>query len=229
MSKEHAAAVRATIDPRAASRSDSTGFGEVYLKNVSEQTTHLSVIDAAGHAVSLTYTLEESYGTNLVAPGTGFVLNNEMGDFNPIPGHTGADGKIGTPPNLIAPEKRMLSSMSPTIVARDGAPVLVLGSPGGRTIINTVLQVILNVVDHGLTLREAVDAPRIHHQWFPDAVYFEGTGFPPELRREFAAFGHGVRFRKPQGSVMGIIVDPATGVPTEVADSRSFDGGASTP
>jgi gamma-glutamyltranspeptidase/glutathione hydrolase len=229
ISKDHAAGLRATIDPGAASTSDSTGFGEVYLRIESEETTHVSVIDAAGHAVSLTYTLEESYGSSIVVPGAGFLLNNEMGDFNPIPGHTGPDGKIGTEPNLIAPEKRMLSSMSPTIVARDGEPVLVVGSPGGRTIINTVLQVILDVVDHDMTLREAVDAPRIHHQWLPDAVYFEGTGFPPALRREFAALGHEVRFRKPQGNVMGIHIDPATGTVEGVADSRSFDGAAVRP
>jgi len=224
-SKEHAALLRATIDPAAASQSDSTRFGAAFLGKESEETTHLSVVDAAGHAVSLTYTIEESYGSSLTVPGAGFLLNNEMGDFNPIPRFTGSKGKIGTAPNLIEPGKRMLSSMTPTIVARDGKPVLVVGTPGGRTIINTVLQVILNVVDHGMELREAIGVPRIHHQWLPDAVYFEGTGFPPELRRAFADLGHQVRFRKPQGSVMGIMIDPENGALQGVADSRSFDGG----
>jgi gamma-glutamyltranspeptidase/glutathione hydrolase len=226
LSKEHAAALRATIDPAAASASDSALFGAAYLPAVSEETTHLSVVDAQGHAVALTYTLEESYGSNLTVPGAGFLLNNEMGDFNAVPGLTNTKGKVGTPPNLVEPGKRMLSSMTPTVVARDGAVVLVVGSPGGRTIINSVLQVVLNVVDHGMGLREAVDAPRFHHQWLPDATYFEGYGFPPGLRREYAALGHEVRRRKPQGRVMGILVDHEKGVMHGAADSRSFDGSA---
>ncbi|MCP4573678.1 MAG: gamma-glutamyltransferase [bacterium] len=224
-SKAHAAALRSTIEPDRASVSDATRFGATYLQPESEETTHLSVVDADRNAVALTYTLEQSYGSSLTVPGAGFLLNNEMGDFNPIPGHTNAAGKIGTDPNLIAPGKRMLSSMSPTIVARDGKPELVLGSPGGKTIINTVLQVILNVVDHGLDLRRAVDVPRIHHQWLPDRIYFEGVGFPPAVRRAVADRGHRTRFRTPQGRVMAIQADPASGILTGVADSRSFDGG----
>jgi len=228
-SKEHANRLRATIDPSAASRSDPARFGGAFLGRESEQTTHLAVVDAEGRAVSLTFTLEESYGSGLTVPGAGFLLNNEMGDFNPIPGHTGSDGKIGTTPNRIESGKRMLSSMCPAILAREGRPVLVLGTPGGRTIINTVLQVILNVVDHGMDLRRAIEAPRIHHQWLPDAIYCEDRGFPPELRRALAALGHEVRFRPPQGKVMGILIDPAKGTVEAVADSRSFDGGAVEP
>lgn len=224
-SKAHAVALRATVDPDRASVSDSTLFGEAHLPAESEETTHLSVVDAGRNAVSLTYTLEQSYGSSLTVPGAGFLLNNEMGDFNAIPGRTDAKGKIGTAANLIVPGKRMLSSMSPTIVARDGEPVLVVGSPGGRTIINTTLQVILNVIDHGLDLRAAVDAPRIHHQWLPDALYCEGTGFAPPVRRALADMGHQMRFRSPQGQVMVIRVDPETDGLLGAADSRSFDGG----
>lgn len=237
-SKCHAAKLRATIDMTLASSSDITRFGSTFLVPESapekapekvpekEETTHLSVVDKDRNAVSLTYTLEQSYGSSLTVPGAGFLLNNEMGDFNAIPGRTDDKGRIGTTPNLIVPHKRMLSSMTPAIVVRNGIPVLVVGSPGGRTIINTLLQVILNVIDHHLDLRRAVDTPRIHHQWLPDAVYFEKTGFPPGVRRALAAMGHEVRFRNPQGRVMVIQADPDKGLLIGVADSRSFDGGA---
>ena len=225
LSKERAAQLRASIDPGRASPSDSTAFAGAYLPGESEQTTHVSVVDAAGGAVSLTYTLEESYGSGLMAPGTGFLLNNEMGDFNAVPGLTDRRGSIGTAPNLVAPGKRMLSSMTPVIVARGGMPVLVVGSPGGRTIINSVLQVVLNVIDCGMDIRQAVEAPRFHHQWLPDVTLFEAHGFPPEVRRAYAAMGHAVKRRAPQGIVMGIAVDPETGLRYGAADSRSYDGG----
>ena len=226
ISKEHAADLRGTIDMSTASVSDSTRFGSAHLAQESEETTHLSVVDAQGNAVSLTYTLEQSYGSYITVPGAGFLLNNEMGDFNAMAGRTDKRGRIGTPPNLVEPGKRMLSSMTPTIVARDGVPVLVLGSPGGRTIINTVLQVVLNVVDHGMGIRQAVDAPRFHHQWFPDTTWFERRGFPPEVRRRYAELGHDVRWRSPQGHAMGILVDHEQGLRFGAADSRSFDGSA---
>jgi gamma-glutamyltranspeptidase/glutathione hydrolase len=225
LSKAHAAKLRATIDPARATPSDSSRFGAAWLPHESEQTTHLSVVDAAGGAVSLTYTLEETFGSGLVAPGTGFILNNEMGDFNAIPGRTDRNGAIGTAPNLVAPGKRMLSSMSPVIVTRGGAPVLVIGSPGGRTIINTVLQVMLNVIDHDLDIRAAVEAPRIHHQWLPDVTQFEARGFAPEERRRLEAMGHALRKRPVQGCAMGIVVDPGTGLRSGAADSRSVEGG----
>jgi gamma-glutamyltranspeptidase/glutathione hydrolase len=225
LSKEHARALRATIDPQAASPSDSASFTAAYQAVESEQTTHLSVVDAAGGAVSLTYTLEESYGSGLVVPGAGFLLNNEMGDFNAVPGRTDRQGNIGTAPNLVAPGKRMLSSMTPVIVARGGVPVLVVGSPGGRTIINTVLQVVMNVIDHDMDIREAVEAPRFHHQWLPDITRLEAQGFPPEVRRDYAAMGHAMTRRPPMGIVMGISVDRESGWRYGAADSRSSDGG----
>jgi gamma-glutamyltranspeptidase/glutathione hydrolase len=225
LSKAYAAKLRATIDPARATPSDSSLFGAGWMPHESEQTTHLSVVDAGGGAVSLTYTLEETFGSGLVAPGTGFILNNEMGDFNAIPGLTNRSGTIGTAPNLVAPGKRMLSSMSPVIVTRGGAPVLVVGSPGGRTIINTVLQVMLNVIDHDLDIRAAIEAPRIHHQWLPDVTQYEARGFAPEERRRLEAMGHALRKRQVQGCAMGIFVDPATGVRSGAADSRSVEGG----
>ncbi len=225
LSKSYAERLRTSIDPGRASESDSSRFAALYAaQEESEETTHLSVMDRMGNAVSLTYTLEHSYGSRIVAKGTGFLLNNEMGDFNPVPGRTTSRGLIGTPPNRVAPEKRMLSSMTPTIVAKDGKPVLIVGTPGGRTIINTVLQVILNVIDHGMNIGEAVEAPRIHHQWLPNVTSFERLGISPDTRHLYEALGHTVRLRGTQGRAHCIAAqgDLLYGA----ADSRSYDGRA---
>lgn len=226
ISKAHADELRATIDPYHASESDSSAFNNAYLAYESEETTHFSVVDAEGNAVSMTYTLEYGYGSGIVVEGAGFLLNNEMGDFNPIPGRTTSTGLIGTPPNVVAPQKQMLSSMTPTIVARDGKPVLVIGTPGGRTIINTVLQVVLNVIDHGMDVAEAVEAPRIHHQWLPDVTFFERLGLSPDTQRLYEMMGHNIRVRGSQGSAHGIFIDYGRDLIYGAADSRSFDGKA---
>lgn len=223
ISKEYAARLRAGIDLFAASPSDSSAFSSAYLAHESEETTHFSVVDADGNAVSLTYTLEYGYGSRLVADGTGFLLNNEMGDFNAIPGRTTSDGTIGTNANLVRPGQRMLSSMTPTIVAKDGRPWLVIGSPGGRTIINTTLQVILNMIDHGMNVAEAVEAPRIHHQWLPDRTRMESPGFSPDTIRLYRMMGHDVWFYRQQGHAHGIWIDPESGIRYGAADSRAFD------
>jgi gamma-glutamyltranspeptidase/glutathione hydrolase len=170
--KEYAKKLAASITPDKATPSIDLASG-FDMADEKPHTTHFSVIDRDGLAVSNTYTLEESFGGKLVVKGAGFLLNNEMGDFNPRPGVSTRTGQIGTPPNQVEPGKRMLSSMCPTVVARDGKAVLVTGSPGGRTIINTVLCVVVNVLDFEMPLREAVDAPRMHHQWFPDRLYVE--------------------------------------------------------
>jgi len=161
-----------------------------------------------------------------VVEGAGFLLNNEMGDFNPIPGLTDTTGLIGTKPNLIAPQKRMLSSMTPTIVAQNGKPVLAIGSPGGRTIINTVLQVILNVVDHGMNVGEAIEAGRLHHQWLPDITFLEKGATTLDSRRLYEMMGHRVRLRRIQGRAMGIFIDHEKKLLLGAADSRSPDGAA---
>ncbi len=227
-SKDYAAQLRSSVDMFVASESDSAAFNGLFLAE-SEETTHFSVVDGDGNAVSVTYTLEFGYGSSIVVPGAGFILNNELGDFNAVPGRTNSRGGIGTPPNLVAPQKQPLSSMTPTIVARDGKPLLAVGSPGGRTIINTTLQVILNVLDHGMTrsaFGRAIESPRIHHQWLPDVTSFESWGFSPDTRRLYEMMGHAVRSRGGQGSAMGIYIDPATGMTWGAADSRAFDGGA---
>ena len=225
-SKDYAKELRSSFDLFQASVSDSSKFNAAHLAHESEETTHFSVIDKDGNAVSLTYTLEYGYGSKLVVEGAGFLLNNEMGDFNAVPGLTNSKGTIGTIPNQIAPQKRMLSSMSPTIVAKDGKPILIIGSPGGRTIINTTLQVILNVIDHGMNIGQAVEAPRIHHQWLPDITTFEKPGISPDTERLYKMMGHKVRYRGSQGSAMGIFVDYKKGLIYGASDSRAFDGKA---
>ncbi len=229
-SKPYAEGLRRTIDLFKAAPSDLETFNRlgagVAGSHESEETTHLSVVDRAGNAVSMTYTLEASYGSRIVVEGAGFLLNNEMGDFNPVPGRTTDEGLIGTPPNYVAPGKRMLSSMSPTIVARGGKPVLIIGSPGGRTIINTTLQVILNVVDHGMNVAEAVEAGRFHHQWFPDVTFAEQGVLSPDTLRLLEMRGHTLDFRDAQGAANGIYLDSAAGLLYGGADSRSFDGRA---
>jgi len=223
ISRTRARRLRHSIDLAHASASDSVAFNLPYEGT---ETTHYSVVDAERNAVSVTYTLEQSYGSGIVAEGLGFFLNNEMGDFNPIPGRTTSRGLIGTPPNWIAPEKRMLSSMTPTIIAKDGKPLYVIGSPGGRTIINTVFQVTLNVIDHNMGIAQAVEVGRIHHQWLPDVTTFERWSISLDTQKMYEAMGHKVRVRNSQGSVMAISINHQNGILEGAADSRSADGGA---
>jgi gamma-glutamyltranspeptidase / glutathione hydrolase len=222
-SKEYAAALRKGISAARASVSSPTTFewpGE------SAETTHLSVVDRERNAVSLTYTLEDGYGSKIVVPGAGFLLNNEMGDFNAGPGLTTAAGLIGTPPNLAAPGKRMLSSMTPAILAKDGKLFMVTGSPGGRAIINTVVQTVLNVIDYGMNAQEAVDAPRLHHQWLPDRTDYERTGLSPDTVKLLQAMGHTLKPITAQGVAEVIVVDPRDGTLQGGSDRRAADGGA---
>ena len=223
LSKEHAEDLRKTINLSKKSTSDPALFAEIYE---SDETTHFSVVDKAGNMVSLTYTLEFGYGSHIVVEGAGFLLNNEMGDFNEQPGVTNIKGEIGTPPNQIRPEQRMLSSMTPTIVAKDGIPLFATGTPGGKTIINTTMQTILNIVDHGMTIAEAIEAPRIHHQWLPDITTFEKRGISADTQATYESFGHEVRTRNSIGSAMGVYRDPETGVISGAADSRAEDSSA---
>ena len=221
-SKEYARKLAARIDPHKASRSE-TIASDIVLAPESDDTTHFSVVDKDGMAVANTYTLENSYGSRVVVHGAGFLLNNEMTDFNRIPGHTDRKGLIGTPPNQIAPGKRMLSSQTPTIVCRDGRPVLVTGSPGGRTIINTVLCIIVDMVDFGMDVRQAVDAPRFHHPWFPDEVGFEGLDRPEYAATVERLKGMGHQFQSKawkQGDAHSIWIDPTTGRFLGAADGR---------
>ncbi|MCZ6793457.1 MAG: gamma-glutamyltransferase [Planctomycetota bacterium] len=223
ISKSYSDAIRDGIRADGAARSSPERFE---WPAESEETTHLSVVDKERMAVSLTTTLEQSYGSRIVVTGAGFLLNNEMGDFNPRAGRTTRGGHIGTAPNLAAPGKRMLSSMCPTIVARDARPILVIGSPGGRTIINTVLQVIIGHLDHGLPVQQAIDRPRFHHQWLPDRIVAEAGALSDECRAVLEALGHRIVSRRgPQGSAMGIAVR-ADGTLEAGVDRRRPDAGA---
>jgi gamma-glutamyltranspeptidase/glutathione hydrolase len=208
-SKAYAKALARTIKLDRATPSEALAR-DIKLSNEGDSTTHFSVIDKDGMAVANTYTLERSYGSRIVVRGAGFLLNNEMIDFNWFPGVTDRQGGIGTAPNQIAPGKRMLSSQTPTILARNGKVVLVTGSPGSRTIINTVLGIVVNVVDFGMDIRAAVDAPRLHHQWFPDYARFEAIEEHAATIKRLREMGHTVRGTK-QGDAHSIWVDPKTG------------------
>ena len=222
-SKEHAKNRFENINMERASVSDSTKFGQIYD---GENTTHLSVIDKDGNAVSLTYTLENWYGVKMGSKDLGFIFNNEMGDFNPIPGYTDSGWLIGTKPNVIAPEKRMLSSMTPTIVAKDGKPYLIIGSPGGRTIINTVFQTTLNVLEFNMPIDKAIEVMKIHHQWSPDELIYEDDLMSPDTRKALEAMGHSLKARSYLGALMGITLNPENNIITGASDSSRPEGGA---
>lgn len=225
VSKAYAEELRAGIDMAAATPSSVEDVAAA-LAPESLQTTHYSVVDANGMAVAVTYTLEGSYGSFITVPGAGFLLNNEMGDFNARPGLTTDRGLIGTEANLARPEQRMLSSMTPTILARDGRLVAVLGSPGGRTIINTVLQLVLNTVDFRQSPAEAVASRRMHHQWLPDVAVLEEGFMAEEDAVALAAMGHEVSWQPRQGIAHCIFVDAETGEVVGVPDPRDSDGTA---
>ena len=223
ISKSRGETQRASINPSKASVSSPDSFT---WPAESPETTHFSVVDKDRNAVSLTYTLEYGYGSAIVVPGGGFLLNNEMGDFNAGPGLTDSSGLIGTPANLAEPGKRMLSSMTPTIVTRGGQVFMVTGTPGGRTIINTTLQTILNVVDHQMNAQSAVDAGRVHHQWLPDQLYYEKQAFSPDSLRIMQQRGHTLVETKRLGVAEVIVVNPTDGWLEGGVDRRVPDGGA---
>lgn len=224
LSKEYAKKMALDIKLKTATPSASLA-PEIDLKFESPSTTHFSVIDKDGLAVSNTTTLQHSWGSRIVVKDAGFLLNNTMGDFNWFPDHTDITGNIGTKPNRIAPGKRMLSSQSPCIVSRDGRAMLVTGSPGGRTIINTSLQMILNIVEFEMSLPEAMRAERIHHQWFPDRLQFEthAGNIGPATVEDLKQRGHIMAPRIPtshHGDAHSISVEPESGEFHGVADWR---------
>lgn len=231
-SKAYAARLDKTIRPAETTPSAKIGHGQP-LADESPETTHFSVVDAEGNAVSNTYTLNFLYGSGVTAVGTGILLNDEMDDFASKPNTPNGFGLIQGENNAIAPRKRPLSSMTPTILTRHGKLLLVMGSPGGPTIINTVLQVIVNVIDHHMTLAQAIAAPRLHHQWLPDLIRYEPGAVSPPVRATLEAEGH--RFAPGAGAfpgspmwgdAEGIFVDPATGERNGASDPRSKDARA---
>ena len=188
------------------------------------ETTHYSVADADGNAVAVTYTINGSFGANVIPPGTGFFLNDEMDDFTVKPGVPNLYGLVQGEVNTIAPGKRPLSSMAPTLVEKDGRVALVLGSPGGSRIISTVLETIMNIVDYGMAPQDAVGAPRIHHQAQPDVVYFEHSGLPPEVLQRLDEMGYRLVEQRPWGAVELIAI--ANGRMIGASDNRRPAGAA---
>ncbi len=204
ISKEYASSIQEMIDPNlvTASKTISPGQPTGYESN---ETTHFSIVDQHGNAVSNTYTINFSYGSGITVEGAGFLLNNEMDDFSTKPGTPNAYGLIGGEANKIEPGKRMLSSMSPTIVKHNGRNFLITGSPGGSRIITTTLQVIMNVIDHGLNIQSAVAAPRMHHQWLPDELRIE-EGISPDTIKKLEDMGHVVKQKSAMGAIQSILI-----------------------
>ncbi len=222
-SKEHAKQLLSDLNWRYASISDTSSTIPI---RESDHTTHFSIIDKEGNAVSLTYTLEDWYGSKIGIPELGFIFNNEMGDFNPVPGVTNRNGQIGTQANTIAPGKRMLSSMTPSIIVKNNKAFMVIGSPGGRTIINTVFQSVANVILYHMPLRQAIEVMKIHHQWLPDEIVFEENLMSPDTQKSLKRMGHHLKPVPQLGSLMGIIYDPEKNIFIGASDASAPDGAA---
>lgn len=222
LDKNYAKEIREKIDPFRAGVSQDLmpkGFGE------SQETTHYSIVDNDGNAVAVTYTLNGSFGAAVVADGTGILLNNEMDDFTQKPGVPNLYGLVQGEANAIAPRKTPLSSMSPTIVAKDGKPFMVIGSPGGSRIITITLAAIVNVVDYGMNIQEAIDAPRIHHQWLPDTVYVEPFGLSPDTEKLLAGMGYRLDVTDaPWGQAAGILVGGKSLAEIEKGGGARYNG-----
>jgi gamma-glutamyltranspeptidase/glutathione hydrolase len=220
ISKKYAADLVKTIDAERATPSASIKAGKPAAYE-SADTTHYTVIDREGNVVSNTYTLNNSYGSGVTARATGILLNNEMDDFTSKPGVPNAYGLLQSENNAIAPRKRPLSAMTPTIVLKDGKVYFAVGSPGGPTIINTVLQVIVNIVDYEMDIQQAIDAPRVHHQWMPDQIRWEPFGLNKDTRAALEKRGH-VFADKPgnMGDAEGIMIEPKTGIRLGASDPR---------
>ncbi len=222
--KSYAAKLRGTINPERASTSVEISAGQP-AGYESEETTHFTVVDAEGNAVANTYTLNNSYGSAAVAKGTGIILNDEMDDFAAKPGTPNLYGLIQGERNAVAPRKRPLSAMTPTFVLRkDGSLWFTVGSPGGPTIINTALCVITNVVDYGMNIQQAIDFPRIHHQWLPDELVFEPYGLSGDTQKALLSLGHKLARPRYLGDAEGIMIEEKTGTRLGATDPRRSDG-----
>lgn len=219
-SKAYAKAIAAEIDVNKAKPSSQIRPGKL-APYESNQTTHFSVVDKEGNAVAVTYTLNTTFGTGIVAGDSGILLNNQMDDFSAKPGVPNVYGLVGGDANAVEPKKRPLSSMSPTIVVKDGKTWLVTGSPGGSRIITTVLQIVVNTIDFGMNVAEATNAPRFHHQWLPDELRVE-KGFSPDTLKLLEAKGQKVALKEAMGSTQSIMVGP-DGMLYGASDPRSPD------
>jgi gamma-glutamyltranspeptidase/glutathione hydrolase len=222
-SRSYADRLAETINPERASTSREIGHGNPAAYE-SDETTHFTVVDRDGNVATNTYTLNDGFGNKITVEGAGFLLNNEMDDFAPKPGEPNAYGLIQGEANAVAARKRPLSSMTPTIVLKDGKLWFAIGSPGGPTIINTVTQIITNIVDHGMNIQQAIDAPRVHHQWLPDQVTYEPFGLVTDVMRRLEEMGHKfVERPRFMGDAEGIMIEDKTGVRLGGSDPR-LDG-----
>lgn len=221
ISKEYAKKLFDQISPNSATKVENVNTLSIF-DNESIETTHYSIIDKDGNAVSVTTTINSSYGSSIVVDGAGFLLNNEMDDFSIKPGVQNQFGLIGKEANAIAPGKRMLSSMTPTIVLKDNKPFLILGSPGGSMIITSVIQVLMNVIDFEMNIFNAVSFPRIHHQLIPEEVYFEDYAINDDVKSKLQAFGHNFRKRYMIGWVNAILVDDVNKFYFGMTDPRGY-------
>ncbi len=222
--KQYATTLRSTIKTDRASTSAEVRAGRP-AGYESDDTTHFTVVDAEGNAVANTYTLNDSYGSSATVKGVGILLNNEMDDFAAKPGTPNMYGLIQGERNAVAPRKRPLSAMTPTIVLRkDGSLWFTIGSPGGPTIINTVLCVITNVIDYDMSIQQAIDAPRIHHQWLPDELTGEPYGLSGDTQRALTGRGHALAKPRTLGDAEGIMIEEKTGVRLGATDPRRSDG-----
>lgn len=212
----------AQIDISKATNSDDVKAMELADRTESEETTHYSIVDKMGNAISLTTTINSAYGSKVFVEGAGFLMNNEMDDFSAKPGVPNVYGLLGGAANSIQPEKRMLSAMTPTIIEKDGQLYMVVGTPGGSTIMTSVFQSILNVIDHGMTMSEAVSEKRFHHQWHPDLISIEKGAFDTDLQNELQEMGHIIKERSSIGRVDAILIRP-DGSMEGAADPRGDD------
>ncbi|MBU6493684.1 MAG: gamma-glutamyltransferase, partial [Burkholderiales bacterium] len=224
ISKDYAARIRASIKPDQATPSSEVKQG--VAPHEGTNTTHFSIVDDKGNAVSTTYTINNYFGANVMAGNTGFFLNDEMDDFTSKVGVPNLYGLIQGENNAIAPGKRPLSSMTPSIATKDGKLFMVFGSPGGSRIITIALEVFSDVVDYGMNVQEAVDAPRFHHQWQPDVIQYEPYAFSQDTIDKLKAMGYHFKAYGPWGAAEAIVVDPATGMLTGGTDQRHPAGAA---
>src|SRR5581483_5543664 len=221
LSTAYAAKLRAEISDEKATPSRSVRPGLNVTVNEHAQTTHYSIVDAQGNAVAVTYTINDAFGADEMAGGTGFLLNDEMDDFTSKPGVPNLYGLVQGAQNDIRPGKRPLSSMTPTIVTRNGKLFMVTGSPGGSRIITIVLSTLQNVIDYGMNVQAAVDEPRLHMQWLPDEIQYERASLSDPVMDQLKRMGYNLHRYRPWGSAQAIVIDPKTGVLSGGSDRRT--------